>query len=60
MLKYLGGGYIPGVPERDLTDDEEKEYGALIEAEEQASGFKLYGKPAPKPTRKDAPAGDKE
>ncbi len=59
MLKYLGGGYIPGVPARDLTDDEEKQHAALIQAEEKASGFKLYGKPVAKPV-KDAPAGDKE
>ncbi len=59
MLKYLGGGYIPGVPARDLTDDEEKEHAALIQAEEKASGLKLYGKPVAKPA-KDAHVGDKE
>jgi hypothetical protein len=27
MLKYLGGGFIRGVPARNLTDDEVKKYG---------------------------------
>lgn len=25
-LKYMGGGFLPGVPARDLTDDEVKQY----------------------------------
>jgi hypothetical protein len=27
MLRYLGGGFIRGVPARNLTDDEAKKYG---------------------------------
>jgi hypothetical protein len=27
MLKYNGNGVYPGVPTRDLTDDEVEEYG---------------------------------
>jgi hypothetical protein len=27
MLKYVGNGFIPGIPARDLNDDEVKKYG---------------------------------
>lgn len=27
MYKYLGGGFLPGVPARDLTDEEARQYG---------------------------------
>ena len=27
MLKYNGAGYYPGVPTRDLTDEEVEKYG---------------------------------
>jgi len=27
MWKYLGGGFLPPIPARDLTDDEAKKYG---------------------------------
>ena len=27
MLKYVGNGWIHGVPARDLTDEEVKKYG---------------------------------
>jgi len=27
MLKYTGGGFIPDVPARDLTEDEAARYG---------------------------------
>lgn len=31
MLKYIGNGaFSPGVPARDLTDDEVKEYGGVV------------------------------
>ncbi len=26
-LKYMGGGFVPGVPARDLTDAEARQYG---------------------------------
>jgi hypothetical protein len=27
MLKYIGKGFIPGIPARDLNSDEVKKYG---------------------------------
>lgn len=27
MLKYIGKGFVPGIPARDLKDDEVKKYG---------------------------------
>ena len=27
MMKYIGGGYLAGVPARDLTADEVRKYG---------------------------------
>lgn len=27
MMKYLGGGFLVGVPSRDLTDEEVAQYG---------------------------------
>lgn len=27
MLKYVGDGYLPGVPARDLSDEEVKRHG---------------------------------
>lgn len=27
MLKYIGKGFIPGIPARDLTSEEVKKYG---------------------------------
>jgi hypothetical protein len=27
MLKYIGKGFIPGIPARDLSDEEVKKYG---------------------------------
>ena len=41
MLIYTGGGFLPGVPARDLTDEEVKEHGG--EQKLIASG--LYEKP---------------
>jgi hypothetical protein len=29
MLKYIGNGFIPGIPARDLTEDEVKKYGGV-------------------------------
>jgi len=47
-LIYVGDGtYIHGVPARDLSDDEEKRFGALIRQQEKSSGIKLYQKPEP-------------
>lgn len=27
MLRYIGGSFLPGVPARDLTDEEAERYG---------------------------------
>jgi len=27
MLKYIGSAWLPGIPKRDLTDEEVKQYG---------------------------------
>ena len=29
MLKYIGNGFIPGIPARDLSKDEVKKYGGV-------------------------------
>ena len=29
MLKYIGNGFIPGIPARDLNDAEVKKYGGV-------------------------------
>lgn len=29
MLRYTGSGFLPGVPARDLTEDEVKQYGKV-------------------------------
>jgi len=31
MLKYVGGGWLSGVPARDLTDEEAERYGGAGE-----------------------------
>lgn len=41
-LRYLGGAYIHGVPARDLTPEEAKQYGALIDEQQALTGMKLY------------------
>lgn len=28
-MKYKGGGFVPGIPARDLTEDEVKRYGGV-------------------------------
>ena len=30
MLRYKGGGFIPDIPARDLTDDEANAYGVAL------------------------------
>ena len=51
MYKYLGGGFIVGIPARDLTDDEARPY-------KKQPGFnKLYKKVV---ERKSKPAKAKE
>jgi hypothetical protein len=42
-LRYIGNGdYIHGVPARDLSNAEAKQYGDAIAAAEKATGRKLY------------------
>lgn len=41
MLKYNGKGYIPGIPARDLTDDEVEKYGG----EDELLKLGIYEKP---------------
>jgi hypothetical protein len=42
-LKYIGDGtYIPGVPARDLTDEEESIYGERIAEQQAIAGRVLY------------------
>ena len=48
MLKYNGKGWLPGIPARDLTDEEVKEYGG----EMKLLATKLYEKEAPKKAHK--------
>ena len=44
-MKYVGAGaYIQTVPARDLTDEEEAQFGELIKEQEKISKLKLYRK----------------
>lgn len=61
-LKYIGdGAYIHGVPARDLTDDEEKQYGPLIAEQQAVTSVVLYESAMPpktaKPTNKEGGEG---
>lgn len=47
MLRYIGGGYLVGVPARNLTDEEIKEYG-----KDRLLKSGLYVEDAPKASRK--------
>jgi len=31
-MRYLGGGFLPGVPARDLSEAESKRFAAVLEA----------------------------
>jgi len=44
MLKYIGKGFIPGIPARDLDDDEVKKYGGV----KFLVGTGLFAKPEKK------------
>lgn len=53
-LKYVGGGFLAGVPARDLTDEEAEQFGgakALV-----ASGLYVESKPADKVDKADKTA----
>lgn len=56
-LRYLGGGSLIGVPARDLTPDEVKEFGKarLLSSGLYATFKKVY---VPKPSTKTALKGD--
>lgn len=43
-LKYVGAGFLPGVPARDLSAEEIEEYGGLKAL--LASGLYVEDKPA--------------
>jgi hypothetical protein len=40
--RYLGGAYIHGVPARDLTVAEFRQYDAIIDEQELITGVQLY------------------
>jgi len=48
MLRYVGDGFIPGIPARDLTDDEVKKYGG----EKLLLSTGLFAKSKPKKVEK--------
>ena len=48
MLIYKGNGFLPGIPARDLTDEEVKEHGG----EKKLLATGLYEKEAPKKAHK--------
>ena len=48
MLKFIGNGFIPGIPARDLTDEEVKKYGG----EKLLISKGLWEKPKPKKEKK--------
>jgi hypothetical protein len=56
MLRYIGKRWLPGVPARDLTEDEVKTHG---KARLLASGLykEARGKPASNPTETAERAG---
>jgi hypothetical protein len=41
-LRYLGDFYIHGVPARDLTVAEARQYGSIIDGQELITGNQLY------------------
>ena len=49
MLKYIGNGFIPGIPARDLSDEEVKKYGG----EKLLISTGLFEKPKPKKEKKE-------
>lgn len=54
-LIYVGeGAHIVGVPARDLTAEEAHEFGAVITAQQQATGLTLYVPKTHKPATKAA------
>lgn len=59
-LRYVGNGWLPGVPGRDLTEDEVKTHGGLRElkasglyADVEQPAAKTPGKVADKTAQKD-------
>lgn len=54
MYKYLGNGFLPGIPARNLTDEEAEQY-------RRRAGFnKLYQKVRTKPVTIKADKGEKQ
>jgi hypothetical protein len=53
-MVYMGGGYIQGIPARDLNEDETRRWRATIIEQQNTSGVVLYVEtPAPKPGKPD-------
>jgi hypothetical protein len=55
MLRYKGGGFLPDIPARDLSDEEARRFG---EATLVASGFYEKPKQAAKRGREVTDGGD--
>lgn len=48
MIRYIGeGSWLPGVPARDLTNEEYAQHKEAINANERATGRALYVKEVP-------------
>jgi hypothetical protein len=55
MMKYIGGGrWMPGIPARDLTEEEAKEYGGIKALEKTG----LYTRVSKKEVEKDEKEGE--
>lgn len=52
-LKYTGGGFLPGVPARDLSEDEVKEHGGERALLKSGLYEKESKKPGPKADKAD-------
>lgn len=60
MWKYIGGGdWIIGVPPRDLSDDEWKRYGPVIEEQQKILDRTLYEQEKAPAAAKTKDTGDK-
>lgn len=61
MWKYRGGGFIPGVPARDLTSEEASRFGEqLLEASGLYERPKKSGSMKPRPSENKADLPESE
>lgn len=51
VLRYTGDGFIIGVPARDLTTEEAKQYTTLIEEQQALTGIRMYEPVNPEPAK---------